>query len=93
MNMKDYNKMNGELVEYSYSLKDGNYIANIYYEFETNKAVLFGRNLDEKALQVPKSIIKGGWKKDKEMPQNVKIKYPIPLYWREHANSYLELVG
>jgi len=48
--MKDYNKMNGELVEYSYSLKDGNYIANIYYEFETNKAVLFGRNLDEKAL-------------------------------------------
>ncbi|MFW9970466.1 MAG: hypothetical protein ACFFDF_09715 [Candidatus Odinarchaeota archaeon] len=86
-------KNHKDLVKYSFSFKNGNYIANIYYEFETNKAVLFGRNTDEKALWVPKSIIKGGWKKDKRMPQNIKIKYPIPLEWKESINSYLEIVG
>jgi len=91
--MSDGNQDEGESVEYSYNLKDGNYIGNIYYEFETNKAVLFERNLDEKGLWIPKSIIKGGWKKDKKIPQNVRINYPIPLYWKDHTNTYLELVG
>ncbi len=90
--MSKDNQKDGEVVEYSFSLKNGNYIEKIYYEFETNKAILFGRNIDEKALWVPKSIIRGGWKKDKQIPQNVRIKYPIPLYWKERANSYLELI-
>jgi len=89
--MGEENQEKGELVEYSYSLKEGNYIKKIYYDFETEKAVKFGRNEDDKSLWIPKSIIKGGWKKDKKMPQNIRIKYPIPLKWREPANIYLEI--
>lgn len=78
--MSKDNQKNGELVEYSFDLNIGNYIEKIYYEFETNNAVLFGRNIDEKALWLPKSILRGGWKKDKKMLQKIIIKYPIPLY-------------
>ena len=85
--MSKDNQKNGELVEYSFDLNIGNYIEKIYYEFETNNAVLFGRNIDEKALWVPKSILRGGWKKDKMMPQKIIIKYPIPLYWKECKNT------
>ncbi len=83
----------GEVVEFSYSLKEGNYIKKIFYEFETERAVRFGRNHDEKFLWIPKSIIKGGWKKDKKVPQNIRIKYPIPLYWKEHTEIYLDIRG
>lgn len=91
--MSEENQKDGEKVEYSYSLKEGNYIEKIYYEFETDKAVKFGRNLDEKVLWIPKSIIKGGWKKDKKLPQNIRIKYPIPLLWKEYTNTYLEIIS
>lgn len=86
-NMSKDNQKNGELVEYSFDFNIGNYIEKIYYEFETNNAVLFGRNIDEKALWVPKSILRGGWKKDKKMSQKIIIKYPIPLYWKERKNT------
>ena len=71
--------------------KDGNYINKIFYEFETEKAVKFGRNIDEKILWIPKSLIKGGWKKDKKRAQNVKVKYPARLYWKESKKIYLEM--
>ena len=85
--MIENSQKEGEIVEYSFDLNIGNYIEKIYYEYETNNAVLFGRNIDERALWVPKSIIKGGWKKDKKMPQKIIIKYSIPLYWKERKNA------
>ena len=88
--MSEDNQADGELVEYSYSLKNGNNLEKIYYEFETEKAVMFGRNIDEKVLWIPKSTIKEGWSKDKKIPQNIRIKYPIKLYWKERKIIYLE---
>ena len=85
--MIENSQKEGEIVEYSFDLNIGDYIEKIYYEYETNNAVLFGRNIDERALWVPKSIIKGGWKKDKKMPQKIIIKYSIPLYWKERKNA------
>ena len=85
--MIENSQKEGEIVEYSFDLNIGDYIEKIYYEYETNNAVLFGRNIDERALWVPKSIIKGGWKKDKKMPQKIIIKYSIPLYWKERKNT------
>jgi hypothetical protein len=43
---------------------------------------MFGRNIDDKVLFIPKSAIKGGWKKDKKKAQNNKIKFGIELYWK-----------
>jgi len=91
--MSEDNKVDNELVEYSYSLKEGNYIRKIFYEFETEKAIKFGRNEDENILWIPKSIIKGGWNKDKKKSQNIRVKYPIKLSWKEPRNRYLEIKG
>lgn len=61
-----------------------NYIKDIYYERETNGgAIMFGRQKDDKILFVPKTVIKGGWKKDKVYPQTIKIRFPIELFWKE----------
>ena len=91
--MSKNNQEDNELVEYSYSVKEGNYIRKIFYEFETEKAVKFGRNDDEKILWIPKTIIKGGWNKDKQKSQNIRVKYPIELSWKEPKNRYLEIKG
>jgi len=80
-----------EVVEFSYSLKDGNYIKEIYYEHETDRAVMLGRKKDDKILWIPKSMIKGGWSKDKKKPQNIRVNYLIPLYWKERERKYLEI--
>jgi len=73
---------NREFVEYSPSV-DGNFIRNIYYEFETDKAVRFGRQEDEKFFWIPKSNIKGGWKKDKQYAQDIGVKFNMKLHWEE----------
>lgn len=91
MSKKEENE--NELVEFSYSLKDGNFIKKIYYELETERAVMFGRNEDDKILWIPKSIIKGGWYKEKKKPQNLRVKYPIPLNWVDRKRKYLEING
>ena len=36
-----------------FDLKVGNYIEKIFYELETDKAVMFGRNIDDKVLFIP----------------------------------------
>ena len=81
--MNELNKENIEIVKYSYSLEKGDYIKHVFYEFETGMAVKFGRNEDEKILWVPKSVIKGGWNKDKQHSQEVCIRPPIPLKWKQ----------
>ena len=61
-----------------------NYIKNIYFEREKRGgAIMFGRQKDEKIFFVPKTAITGGWKKDKVIPQTIKIKFPIKLIWKE----------
>ena len=80
----DKNKTNNkEIVSFAYSLTDGgSYVEKIFYELETDKAVMFGRNIDDNVLFIPKSAIKGGWIKDKKKAQNIKITFGITLYWR-----------
>lgn len=72
-----------EVVSLAYSLSDGgSFVEKIFYELETDKAVMFGRNIDDKVLFIPKSAIKGGWKKDKKKAQNITVTFGITLYWR-----------
>ncbi len=76
-------KNNVEIVTFSYNLSDGgSYVEKIFYELETEGAVMFGRNIDDKILFIPKSAIKGGWSKDKKKAQNIKINFPLELYWK-----------
>lgn len=60
-----------------YDVTKGNYIDNIFYELETEKAVMFGRNTDDKVLWIPKSAIKGGWNNDKKTPQSISLSYTL----------------
>ncbi|MEE9376738.1 MAG: hypothetical protein V3V33_01740 [Candidatus Lokiarchaeia archaeon] len=71
-----------EPVQYSFNSNFENYIKKIYYELETERAVMFGRNKDDKVLFIPKSSIKGGWKRDKKLPQNIKVTFGIKLFWQ-----------
>ena len=71
-----------ETVSLVFSLKNGNYIEKVFYELETEKAVMFGRNNDDKILFIPKSAIKGGWSKNKKKAQKIKLKFGIELYWK-----------
>ena len=72
-----------EIVSFGYNLADGgSYVEKIFYELETLKAIMFGRNSDDKVLFIPKAAIKGGWKKDKKKAQNIQIKFGIKLYWK-----------
>ena len=72
-----------EIVSFSYNMVEGgSYIEKIFYERETPKAIMFGRNIDDKVLFIPKAAIKGGWIKDKKKAQNIQIKFGIKLYWR-----------
>ena len=86
-NITDNN--NSEIVSFAYNLTDGgSYVEKIFYELETLKAVMFGRNVDEKVLFIPKSAIKGGWIKDKNKAQNIKIKFGIKLYWKPRKLNF-----
>ena len=78
--MLDKNK-DEEIVEF---FGIDNIIKDIYFEGETRGgAIIFGRQQDDKILFVPKSAIKGSWKKDEVFPQTIKIKFGIKLYWKE----------
>jgi len=72
-----------EMISFAYNLADGgSFVEKVFYELETDKAVMFGRNIDDKVLFIPKSAIKGGWIKDKKKAQNIRIKFAIELYWK-----------
>ncbi len=87
INITDNN--NSEIVSFAYNLTDGgSHVEKIFYELETLKAVMFGRNVDEKVLFIPKSAIKGGWIKDKNKAQNIKIKFGIKLYWKPRKLNF-----
>jgi len=77
-------KNNGkkDFVECSYSASDNlNYIKRIYYETETERAVKFTNQTSDKYFWIPKTMIKHGWKKDPQLPQDLKINYYLKLSW------------
>ena len=77
------NKYNKEIVEFS---GIENWIKDLYFERETSGgAIMFGRQKDDKILFAPKTAIKGGWNKDKNRLQTIKIRFPITLFWRERS--------
>ncbi|HEC39603.1 hypothetical protein LCGC14_0498220 [marine sediment metagenome] len=74
------NNNDEEIVEFSGL---DNCIEDLYFELETERAIMFGRQKDDKILFVPKTAIKGGWKKDKVLHQTIKVRFPITLFWKE----------
>ena len=80
-------------VEFSYDFDKGNYIRNVYYVTETDAAILVVKdNIGSYEMWIPKSLIKFGWKADKQYPQNIYIKWAPPdFHWKRMKDStYLE---
>jgi len=74
---------NRDLVEFSYDLTDSsNYIKDVYYDYETDKAVKFTNQTSDRYFWMPKSMIKHGWEKNQQMPQNIKVRYHLELPWQ-----------
>ncbi|MBY9005249.1 MAG: hypothetical protein KGD63_00655 [Candidatus Lokiarchaeota archaeon] len=65
---------NGEIAELSFLAGKGNYVKEVIYIYESDDAVKLGRKKDSKILWIPKSIIRGGWKKEVDVIQNIFIK-------------------
>ncbi|MDX1798932.1 MAG: hypothetical protein R3255_09820, partial [Candidatus Lokiarchaeia archaeon] len=72
-----------ETVDYTYKYGSGVVIKNVYFDFETEKAVKFKREKDSKILWVPKQFLKKECNKDRNHPQNIHLKFkPKDLYWK-----------
>ena len=80
-----------EPVEFSFNHKDfSNFIKDIYYEYETETAVMFNREKDNKILWIPKIAIRGGYTKDKNIAQNITLNFvPKNLGWIERQKRVL----
>ena len=77
---------NEEIAELSFLAGKGNYIKEIFYIEESDKTVKFGREKDNKSLWIPKSLIKGGWKKEVGVIHNIFIKdfiTHLELKWQD----------
>jgi hypothetical protein len=72
-----------EIVETSYHPNKGNYISEVYFEFEKGGAVVFSRKKDGKITYIVKTLIRGGFHRNKQEPQDIKlVPYcTIPFYW------------
>ena len=85
----DNHNLNKDIVKISYDLGKGIYIKDVYYDCETQKAVILKRKADNKYCLIPKSIIEKGWKKDKKIPQNIYLNSYLALlrfYWRKNKD-------
>jgi DNA helicase-4 len=72
-----------ESVEYTFKYKTGVFINDVYFDFETKKAVKFRRAKDSKILWLPKKFLKKECRKDQNIPQNIQLKFkPRNLYWK-----------
>jgi len=83
--------MNGkELVEAKFDMNKGNYIPNIYFEFEKGRALVFRNKIGDKIVYVPRNYIRGGFIREKNVAQDVKLMdyYSIPLYWIPRKKHY-----
>jgi hypothetical protein len=72
-----------EPVNYSLNSGKGVFIADIYFDFETQKAVKFRRAEDSKILWIPKQFHKNPNTKSRKTKQNIQLKFkPKDLYWK-----------
>jgi len=72
-----------ESVEYRYKSKARVFINDLYFDFETKKAVKFRRTKDSKILWIPKQFLKKECSKNRSTPQNVQLKFkPRDLNWK-----------
>ena len=85
--MQGYNaNINKVPIELSFDLSKGNYIKDVYYEKETDKAIKIVNEEQDKYSWIPKSIVKGGWIKDYNKLQNIYLRFGIrELYWFENS--------
>ncbi|MEJ2249615.1 MAG: ATP-binding protein [Candidatus Lokiarchaeota archaeon] len=62
----------------------GEFVDDLYFSWETEKAVKFKRESDGKVLWIPKSAIKSPWFNDRTEPQKVYLNFiPNNFYWME----------
>jgi DNA helicase-4 len=72
-----------ESVKYTNKYGAGVLIKNVYFDFETKKAVKFHRAKDSKILWIPKKLLKKDCSKDRSTPQNVQLQFkPRDLNWK-----------
>ena len=79
-----------ELVETKYHPDKGDFVPNVYYEFETGRAIVFRRKEDGKITYIPKTLIKGGFHRRRDEPQDISlVPYcTIPFYWVKRKVYY-----
>ena len=82
---------NKEIVETKYHPNKGNYIPDVFYEFEKGGAVVFSRKKDGKITYIAKTLIKGGFHRNKDNPQDVRLMNycTIPFYWIPRKKYYI----
>lgn len=73
-----------EYVKIEKDEKIGDHIENLYFVWETEKAVKFSRKEDNKILWIPKSAIKNHWIADRTKSQRIVLIFiPSEFYWIE----------
>jgi len=79
-----------EIVETKYYPDKGNYIPGVFYESESGRSVVFRRKSDRKITYIPKTLIKGGFHRNQQEPQDVKLMSycTIPFYWIPRKKYY-----
>jgi len=87
----------------------GDYLKNVYYDQQNDTHVLIYKDKNRLLYKwFPRSLIKGGWVRDKENPQNIHVKWipPKKYYWvyplelevtsrllDEHKENFISLYG
>jgi len=96
------------VVAAGYDLK-GDYLKNVYYDQQNDTHVLIYKDKNRQLHRwFPRSLIIGGWFKDKDNPQNIHVKWipPKKYYWvyplelevtsrllDEHKENFISLYG
>ncbi len=81
----DNKNIREEIVKISYDIAKGNFIKDLFYVTETEKAIKFKTKSEDKFCDIPKTYIQNGWKKDMKNPQNIYLKsYSefLRIFWR-----------
>ena len=73
-----------EIVKTKFDLNRGNYIPEVFFECEKGGSVIFKHKEGKKIVYIPKSVIKKGFKRDKQKLQDVVLADYChkPFYWK-----------
>lgn len=107
MNAINKDELKRELVQLEGWDSIGDYLKNVYYDQHTDTHVLFHKDKNRQLHKwFLRRLIKGGWSKDKENPQNIHIWIPPNCYWvyplvlevpsrllEEHKENFVSLYG